>query len=755
MPLKKYQEKSIEELKSYLKEIETLGAKRSFVVIKETPYKSEFFREIPFICMKLPTGGGKTLVGCHSIVEIMNSVLKNKLDKGIVMWFVPSEAIKSQTLKKFKDRNDMHRKILDESFDNNIRVFSNEEALGIRKEDVGDNLCIVISSLEAFRKEKTLQNKYKVYRENGLLIGHFENLNSEDKLEKDVEGTVINSLSNVIRKHNPLIIIDEGHRTKTKLSIEFLRELNPSFILEYTATPREESNVLVDIHSSELKDEEMVKIPIVLESSVQWQNAINRGVLRREELDKEAKKNKKEYIRPIALLQAQQEKESDKKITVGQIKEFLIKEKKIPEDEIAIKTSSQNQIEGINLFSKKCKIKYIITVNALAEGWDCSFAYVLISVANIGSKIAVEQVIGRIIRMPNVKRKDNEALNRSYVFTSAKNFNEAADTIINGLKTNGYDRTAIINATNPEEKYELEVEKRFNEKLSIPVVTYKEDYLSFEDLVGEDFELSKEDFEFEFDIHFDNDGRAIIDIQGEDDWIRGAQQILNLTYKDKNFSEDELIQWIDKKLRFKELDKSDKVKFIKKVVQEQLKKRSLSDLSVNRYIFASKLSDLAKEIMQNYTKKKFDNLLEKGEIKAKGINEFPDKIILKSSPTQEWNKSYYNALDGLNKEETRFIQRLDLDGMPNIKYWVRSREKKDPFYIQGWKKNKFYPDFIAITKKGNIVALEWKGEDRMSNEDTAYKIEIGKMWESLDKNLKFFIVNNNNIETVLEELKKL
>ena len=86
---------------------------------------------------------------------------------------------------------------------------------------------------------------------------------------------MIKSLANVIRLNKPLIVIDEGHRTKTQLSIDFLRDLNPSFIIEYTATPRAESNILVEIHSSELKEEEMVKLPLVLESHTQWQMQFN------------------------------------------------------------------------------------------------------------------------------------------------------------------------------------------------------------------------------------------------------------------------------------------------------------------------------------------------------------------------------------------------------------------------------------------------------------------------------------------------
>jgi hypothetical protein len=89
------------------------------------------------------------------------------------------------------------------------------------------------------------------------------------------------------------------------------------------------------------------------------------------------------------------------------IKTFLLDEMKIPEDEIAIKTAKNDEIKGIDLLSPKCPIRYIITVNALKEGWDCPFAYVLISVANIGSRLAVEQTMGRIWRRPQASEKKN------------------------------------------------------------------------------------------------------------------------------------------------------------------------------------------------------------------------------------------------------------------------------------------------------------------------------------------------------------
>ncbi len=754
MELKKYQQKAIDLLKTFLKEIQYFGdSKHAFISLTNQPYKDDFFNKVPFVCVKIPTGGGKTLVGCNSITEIMDSFLKEKMGRGIVMWFVPSEAIKSQTLKKFKDRTDIHRKILDEYFNNNVKIFSNEESLKIRKEEIEDNLCIIISSLDAFRKEKSLQTKYKVYQENGTLLTHFENIEESNILEKDDSG-IITSLANVIRLNNPLIVIDEGHRTKTYLSVTFLKELNPSFIIEYTATPREESNVLVDIHSSELKYEEMVKLPLVLESHTQWQAAILQGVLRREELEKIAKKDK-ESIRPIALLQAEQEKEDEHKITVGKIKELLIKDRKIPEEEIAIKTSKTNDLENVDLLAKNCKIRYIITVNALAEGWDCSFAYILISVANIGSKIAVEQIIGRIMRMPYAKRRTSEDLNRSYIFASARNFNEAANQIISGLESNGYSKHDIINATADKQKYELDVDRQIKEDFAVPLIAIGTEELNFEELIGEKFELHKEEAKFDFKVHYDADGRAIIDIQDDNKWFKGRQLTLKLTYQDKHCSKKELVQWLDKKLRFTMLDKEDKVKFLEKAI-DGIKGHTISDLSINRYVLLEKIDELINKILVNNSKKVFDKLLKENKIKTVEFDKFPETITLSEDTHQDFNKNYYTKIDKLNKEEQRFVERLDLDALPNIKFWIRNREKKDPFYLLGWQRNRFYPDFIAVTKKGNILALEWKGEDRISNEDTKYKEEIGRIWEFLGKRkLHFFLVHNGNIEKVLLTIKDL
>ncbi len=755
MKFKRYQENAIETLDQFLELLKKMKPRYAFTEITDNLYNHEWFSEVPFVCIRIPTGGGKTLVGCKSVERITSTALHR--DTGIVMWFVPSDSIKTQTLKKFKDVKDWHYEMLNDSFDTKFKVFSNEEALEITPEDVRNNMCIIVASLDAFRKDAKIQSKYKVYKENGSLMDHFQNLKNDSALEKDKAGGVINSLANVIRKSNPLIVIDEGHHTQTELSVDMLSGLKPSFIIEFTATPREGSNVLVRTSASELKIEDMVKIPIVLESRTQWEQVVLDGIRKREELEKRADKIKGEYIRPIALLQAQPKSKVKATITIEQLKQMLL-DKKIPEEQIKIKTSDINELEGIDLFSKKCEVRYILTVNALAEGWDCSFAYVLISVANLGAKVAVEQIIGRVMRMPNARRKSDEAMNLSYVFTSSANFNEAADKVKKGLEDNGYSKSDFVSVADEKDYTDpLEAKKAIKKDLKVPMMSLDKDKLSFEDLLGEDFKLAKQDADFDFKIHYDFDGQATIDITEDDEWLEGKQLNLPYQYLDGNHSIEELVSWLDKKLRFPMLNPEDKAAFIEKAIQAQIKrKRTLAELSVNRYLLADRLYVEINEILELHTQKIFNGLMTKNKITLGLFDSYPATIALKSPVPKVFNKNLYQRIDAINGEERGFVDRIDLGALDNIEFLVRNREKVDPFYIQGWRKGKFYPDFVAMTKKGNIVVLEWKGEDRISNDDTAYKVEIANIWQKLGRGkTHFFLVHNGNAEEVLNELRSL
>jgi len=446
LKLKKYQERSIHEFDEFLDYTIKLSSsipncyQVAFNACTNEQYKNIIDLDVPFICIKIPTAGGKTLVATHMLNSLYIKFLQNKKNsKGLVVWSVPSTAILSQTLSNLKNPNHPYREVLNKNFSNSVKIFDFKEMRHIKKSDLENNLCIFVTTFGAVRI--TDKDKRKAYQDSGELLEHFKDID-EDFLDKDKDNNIIYSLMNVIKLANPILIIDEGHNTKTKLSYEMIQDLNPSFVLEYTATPiPDKSNVLVNVTTEELKAENMVKVPIKLHTIAKWQQTIRDGIEWRNKLEKIAKKEEKEtkeYIRPIALIQAESDVGKKNTVHIEKILDFLKKDQKIPESQIAIKISKIDEISGVNLYAKDCDIRYILTINALKEGWDNNFPYILISVANIGSKISVEQTIGRILRLPNNKLKKHPELNESYVFTSHQRFREAAAQLVKGLENYGY-----------------------------------------------------------------------------------------------------------------------------------------------------------------------------------------------------------------------------------------------------------------------------------------------------------------------------
>lgn len=96
----------------------------------------------------------------------------------------------------------------------------------------------------------------------------------------------------------------------------------------------------------------------------------------------------------------------------------------IPEKEIAVKTGDKDELKNVDLLSPDCPVRSIITVNALKEGRDCPFAYVLATVANRTSIVDVEQILRRVLRLPYARKNSSEVLNLSYVITSSADFHQ-------------------------------------------------------------------------------------------------------------------------------------------------------------------------------------------------------------------------------------------------------------------------------------------------------------------------------------------
>ncbi len=449
--LKEYQQRALEDLRSYFVECQrSRDADASFYVVTErtlgqrVAYKPvQELPGLPYVCIRMPTGGGKTLVACHSVAVAATDLLH--ADTPVVLWLVPSNAILQQTLNALKDRNHAYRQAV-EADANAVNVLDVEEALYVKRADLDAGTTIIVSTIQSFRVEDTVGRR--VYRDNGSLMDHFEGLAPDvlDELEHGLGGNLLHSLANVLQLRRPIVIVDEAHNARTDLSFETLSRFAPSCIIEFTATPAREdhaSNVLHTASAAELNAEEMIKMPIRLETRQDWKELLSDAIACRNGLEQEAVEERKEsgeYIRPVMLLQAESRLQDHERITVDVVEECLLTDHRIPEDQVAIATGSQKDLEGVDVLSPDCPIRYVITVQALREGWDCPFAYVLCSVAEVRSTTCVEQILGRIMRLPQATWKEHDALNRAYAFSASRHFVDAAEALTDALVENGFER---------------------------------------------------------------------------------------------------------------------------------------------------------------------------------------------------------------------------------------------------------------------------------------------------------------------------
>ena len=236
------------------------------------------------------------------------------------------------------------------------------------------------------------------------------------------------SLGNVLRLLNPIIILDEGHKAYSDTAQKTLFGFNPSIIVELSATPLAKSNILVDIKGVELNREDMIKLDLHItnKASIDWKDTLLSSIEKRNYLETKARDYLAQTginIRPICLIQVERtgkDQRAKKYIHSEDVKEYLISKAGIPEEQVAIKTSEKDDIEGIDLLLGSCPIKYIITKQALQEGWDCAFAYVLTVLTNPTSKNNLTQLVGRILRQPYARKTKVLDLDESYVFASSR-----------------------------------------------------------------------------------------------------------------------------------------------------------------------------------------------------------------------------------------------------------------------------------------------------------------------------------------------
>src|SRR6266704_1628755 len=473
MKLKEYQERALKEVKNFLEQLviwrERARAnpdlevdfvakawEKAEVGGNFVPRRDGLRRHLPAFCLKIPTGGGKTVLAVKTIDLVQSMYLQRQT--GLVVWIVPTLQIYRQTLMALKDRDHPYRQHLDMVSAGRTIILEKTDAF--TPADVEENLCVLMLMLPSASRAN--KEALRMFRDSGAFQAFFPAEEEKDNHRKLLEAVpnletfeavdafwgrqVKTSLGNTIRVLEPLIILDEGHKAYSEQAQSTLRNLNPCLIVELSATPPKEANKLVVISGDELHKEEMIKLDlhVVNKSSTNWRDTMKAAMVRRDDLEDKARAYEADtnvYIRPICLVQVERtgkEQRDGRRIHAEDVREYLVGQG-VAKDLIAVKSAEIDEIKDFEdvggLLARVCPIRYIITKQALQEGWDCSFAYVLTILTNPHSKTAMTQLVGRILRQPFARRTHVSALDESYAYCFQRK--DLLDEIRKGFKREG------------------------------------------------------------------------------------------------------------------------------------------------------------------------------------------------------------------------------------------------------------------------------------------------------------------------------
>jgi type III restriction enzyme len=737
-------------------------------------------RSIPHVCLKLPTGGGKTLLAAHGCERILVSYFKRTT--GFVLWIVPSEAIYRQTKTQLADRGHPIRQTLDRASGGRVKIL--EKLDGFTRQDVEDKLCVLLLMLQSTGRQD--KETLKVFRESGqyttffpqddpparaALLKQIPNLDEIDLVEAAQGGAdaawITQSLGNALRVIRPVIVMDEGHRAYSSTARGTLAGLNPRFLLELSATPdRTQSNILVNISGRALKDEEMIKLPIRLEveENLSWRDTLRRAVDRLNELENEAKAFRGEsnrYIRPIMLVRVDRTGKDQRGgdfVHSEDAFEFLTQNAGLAPDAVRRQTAELKELRDDDLLSEYCPVRAIVTKDALREGWDCPFAYVLAILSRGTANTALTQMIGRVLRQPHASRTDHDMLDQTHVFCADVKVAEAVKHIKNGLEAEGMgdlggEIIAGKNAKETGEEKTIRLRKKFRGKrVMVPRVLHREGKKAYRELDYEADVLACIDWEAlsyrnakDFDFAgYDAARRAAVNI----DLASGADFALGQTSaKYEYVVEDRL----DRPALIRRLldvipNPWQGARILDEALAVLRKRATEADIIAAKFTLMEHIGLDLREQVDTAAESIFRHKIESGDIVFKLLAAPLDELNfeflemfsthvafgdgsapLLTSVGTPLERALYETAFKKDFNEFESDVALYLDGRDAITWWWRIAARKS-WALQGWRRNRIYPDFLVKLESDGDVArllvLETKGKQLEGSDDTGFKKKL-------------------------------
>lgn len=809
---------------------------------------------MPYVCLRVPTGGGKTLLACHATGLALDQLLH--AERGVVLWLVPSNAILNQTADALRDPRHAYRRALELAC-GAVEVVTIEEALRLSRAMVEGQTVVIVATIQSFRVEDTTGRK--VYDQNGSFSEHLLNVPADRLAEllPGADGKPKPSLVNMLRLRRPVVIVDEAHNARTDLSFATLGNVLPSCIVEFTATParsKQPSNVLHHVSAAELKAADMVKLPlrVITRHPSQKDQLLAEAITLRADLEKLAAVESQktgEYLRPILLIQAERVDACEP------LRERLVSEFGITKDEVKISVGSLDELPGADdIKSRKCPVRFIITVQKLREGWDCPFAYVLCSLKETRSATAIEQIVGRVLRLPGAQAKQHPDLNCSFVFSVSPSITDVLAELREALESNGFtaaeaeriiipvpqgtlplgvqpktvqvapadidtavapvqvaalagkarvdvargeitvlvpldsDETERLTSCvkTPEAKAKVteavalvrEAEKAFGGSgktrlpspyelqldFIVPLLCVREGDSLFEFestfLLEHPWRLSAKDASLAsgYNPLVRPTGKAgTVDIGAKGEVLTGVlqetpgsdfvatlhQQVLALGASG-DWSLEALVAWLDRHIDHQDIPAGESAEFLRHVIRGLMAKFTINDVSVlalDRFRLRDEVETRIQQHRDGERKAAFQAFLlpdaplavsEERTINFKAMSYEPSWLY---EGGFQFKKHYFGPKPGELKETTpggtlteEFKCAQFLDGLPEVKFWVRNLARRTTSFRLQTSRDWFYPDFICQLNDGRVLVVEYKGAHLWA--DAEEKRAVGAVWES-------------------------
>ena len=732
-------------------------------------------RPLPHICFKVPTGGGKTLLAAAALTGLAQST-------GLVLWMVPRDAIYKQTKAALWNKEHPYRQRLDNASGGRVKVL--EKDTPFSKDDIDNFLCVMLVSVQSVCRKEKKRNTLKLHRDSGHYsslfpesddaLGEGRLLESHPDLDRESDGPVKRSLFNVCKLLNPAIILDEAHKAYGNAKAvadarEFvnstINELNPSLILELSATPDDKrSNLLVDIPGRVLKAEEMIKLPVMVRafSNANWKYTLGAAHTELERLSNEAaylQNSEGRYIRPIAVVRVERTGKQQRdgiKVHSEDVREHLTQTLGVPAEAVRIKASSSDQLGRENLASEYSQVRWIITKDALKEGWDCPFAYLLVLLDNTTAPNSITQMVGRVLRQPDARLTSRESLNRCYVYCYSTGVGNAVEKVKEGLESEGLgdltDEVQSSPSADPKTVLARRREPFQNTEIFLPKVLHRDGADGWEELdyqrhivtginwdaiqakaprtVGEQSPRAREGF---------------VDIAEE------IKTELSETSQELYIDKSVQISWYTRRLSEIVPNPWQASRFVADFIQLVRGKGKLDDAAI--YARRSNLLDQMLEqitrLMDQQAEQVFRNKLSTGEIRFDLESSEANYRLVKEYEVRVGdNPSLLAREDGhpaqISLFEPVYSSQFDtalesnfaryLDEQKALQWWHRiAARQQGEYYLRGWRRERIWPDFVAMAGstygQPSVLVFETKGEHLKGNDDTVYKKKVFALLE--------------------------